>query len=90
LPDLLCVDPKDVHQIWPHAKELIRRLSKRPISATSATLNTTFCAAISLLWLAISDHVEAAATTHLIKTKDKTCVDRDRVCGREQGPLVAV
>jgi hypothetical protein len=69
--DLLCVDPKDVHQIWPQAKELIRKAIEKTDLSDFRDIEYDVLSGDQLLWLAISDHVEAAATTHLIKTKDK-------------------
>jgi hypothetical protein len=71
LPDLLCVDPKDVHQIWPQAKELIRSAIEKTDLSDFRDIEYDVLAGDQLLWLALSDHVEAAATTHLIKTRDK-------------------
>lgn len=63
--DLCCVDPKDVHQIWPQARELIRTAIERTGLSDFADVEKDVLAGDQLLWLAISDHIEAAATTHL-------------------------
>jgi hypothetical protein len=69
--DLFCVDPKDVHQIWPQAKELIRTAIERTDLSDFRDIEYDVLSGDQLLWLAISNRIEAAATTHLIKTKDK-------------------
>lgn len=68
--DLCCVDPKTVHEIWPQAKDLIRAAIEQTGLSEFADIETSILAGDQLLWLAISDHIEAAAVTHLIKAKD--------------------
>lgn len=63
--DLACVNPADVAKIWPLAKDLIRAAIKRTELSDFADIEIEVLAGSQLLWLAISDHVEAAATTHL-------------------------
>jgi hypothetical protein len=72
LIDLLCVDPKEVHQIWPQAKELIRTAIERTDLSDFRDIEYDVLAGDQLLWLAISNHVEAAATTHLTRIRGKT------------------
>ena len=69
--DLLCVDPKDVAQTWPLARELIRAAIERTDLSDFAGVEKQVLSGDQLLWLAISDRVEAAATTHLVKTRGK-------------------
>lgn len=69
--DLLCVDPKNVHEIWPQAKGLIRAAIEQTDLSDFADIECSVLSGDQLLWLAISDHIEAAATTHLIKTRGK-------------------
>jgi hypothetical protein len=69
--DLVCVPPKDVAAIWPHASSLIRAAIERTDLSEFADIEVQVLAGDQLLWLALSDHVEAAATTHLIKTRGK-------------------
>jgi hypothetical protein len=63
--DLLCVDPKNVQEIWPQARGLIRAAIEATGLSDFADVETAVLAGDQLLWLAISDHIEAAATTHL-------------------------
>ena len=63
--DLCCVDPKDVAQIWPLARDLIRAAIDRTGLSDFADIEREVLTGDQLLWLAISDRVEAAATTHL-------------------------
>lgn len=69
--DLVCVPPADVHKIWPQAGELIRAAIEQTDLSEFADLEYDVMSGDQLLWLAISDHIEAAATTHLIKTRGK-------------------
>jgi hypothetical protein len=63
--DLLCVNPADIQKTWPIARDLIRAAIERTELSDFADIEKDVLAGGQLLWLAISDHVEAAATTHL-------------------------
>ena len=63
--DLCCVDPKDVGQIWEYAGPMIRAAIERTNLSDFADIEKDVLAGNQLLWLAVSDHIEAAATTHL-------------------------
>jgi len=69
--DLVCVPPKDVHLLWPQAGPLIRAAIERTDLSDFADIERDVLAGDQILWLALSDHIEAAATTHLIKTRGK-------------------
>lgn len=69
--DLVCVPPADIAGAWPLASSLIRAAIERTKLSEFADIEKQVLAGDQLLWLAISDHVEAAATTHLIKTSGK-------------------
>src|SRR5437868_3850257 len=69
--DLVCVDPKDVHQIWPQARQLIKTAIEHAGLSEFEPIEQQVLSGDQLLWLALSDHIEAAATTHLIKTSGK-------------------
>jgi hypothetical protein len=84
LPDLLCVDPKDVHQIWPQAKDLIRTAIEKTDLSDFRDIEYDVLCGDQLLWLAISTHIEAAATTHLIKTRDKPVLVLTACAGSER------
>ena len=81
--DLLCVDPKNVHQIWPQARGLIRAAIEQTDLSDFADIEKDVLAGWQLLWLAISDRVEAAATTHLIKTRGKPVLIVTAVSGSQ-------
>src|SRR4051812_20427362 len=66
--DLVCADPKTVHQIWPQARQLIKTAIEHTGLSEFSDIEYDVLSGDQLLWLAISDHIEAAATTHLIKT----------------------
>ena len=63
--DLLCVNPADVQKVWPLARDLICAAIERTELSDFADIESDVLAGDQLLWLAISDRVEAAATTHL-------------------------
>lgn len=82
--DLLCVDPKDVAQTWPLARGLIRAAIEQTDLSDFADVEKQVLAGEQLLWLAISDRVEAAATTHLIKTRGKPVLVVTAVSGSQR------
>lgn len=65
--NLVCVDPEQVFDFWPHARSLI----KAAIDATGLSefkdIEDQVLSGDQLLWLAWSGKIEAAATTHLTK-----------------------
>jgi len=73
--DLVCVPPKDVHQIWPQARQLIKTAIEHTGLSEFQDVEYDVLSGDQLLWLVISDHIEAAVTTHLIKTAGRpVCV----------------
>ena len=63
--DLICVDPARVSEFWPFAKWLIKAAIDRTNLSDFADIERQVLAGEQLLWLAWSDRIEAAATTHL-------------------------
>jgi hypothetical protein len=63
--DLICVAPDEVSKVWPYAGPMIRSAIERTELGDFEPLEREVLAGDQLLWLAISDHIEAAATTHL-------------------------
>ncbi len=63
--DLICVDPKEISQVWPYAGNLIRAAIEQTGLSEFEDIERQVFSGDQLLWLAISDHIEAAATTHL-------------------------
>lgn len=82
--DLICADPKQVHQIWHLASPLIKTAIEKTDLSDFADIERDVLSGDQLLWLAISDHVEAAATTHLIKTSGKPVLVVTACSGRER------
>lgn len=62
---LVCVDPARISEIWPAAKGLIRSAIERTGLSEFADIEREVLVGDQLLWLAWSDRIEAAATTHL-------------------------
>lgn len=63
--DLICVDPKEVDQVWPYAGGMIRAAIERTNLSDFADIEKDVMSGDQLLWLAVSDRIEAAATTQL-------------------------
>jgi hypothetical protein len=74
--ELVCVDPKRAHDIWPHISHLIRRAVTRTNLSHSADIEYDVLHGGGLVWLAWDGRtIKAAATTTLIETDaDKVCV----------------
>jgi hypothetical protein len=88
--DLCCVDPKDVSKIWPQARELIRAAIEATDLSDFADIEKQVLSGDQLLWLAISDHIEAAATTHLIKTRGKPVLIVTACAGHQRERWIAL
>jgi hypothetical protein len=69
--DLVCVDPKRIHEIWPHARHLIKSAIERTGLSEFSDIERDVLSGDQLLWLAHGNGIEAAATTHLVKTSGK-------------------
>lgn len=69
--DLVCVNPANIEQIWPQARLLIKAAIEHTGLSDFDHIESQVLSGDQFLWLAISDHIEAAATTHLIKTSRK-------------------
>lgn len=68
--DLVCVDPKNIQQFWPLARDRIRVAIETTGLSPFAETERQVLAGEQLLWLAWSGSIEAAATTHL---SDNVC-----------------
>lgn len=79
--DLVCVDPKRVHEIWPHVFALLKAACRRTGLNAFADIEGDVLAGRSLLWIARNGRtVEAAAATILINSEiGKVCIIT--VCG---------
>jgi hypothetical protein len=64
---LICVDPEKIFDFWPHARPLIKAAIDATNLSDFADIETDVLDGKQLLWLAWSDHIEAAATTHLAR-----------------------
>ncbi|WP_315831124.1 hypothetical protein [Bradyrhizobium prioriisuperbiae] len=74
--ELICVDPRRIHEIWPHAADLIHRAVRRTNLNHTRDIDADVLSGAGLLWLAWNgEAIEAAATTSLIQTDtDKVCI----------------
>jgi hypothetical protein len=86
LPDLICVDPARVDEIWPHVRDRLRAAINRTELSNFEDLEADVFAGMQLVWIAWNGaEIMAVATTQLVKPHDKVCVltacsgyDRDR------------
>ena len=62
---LICVDPAKVSDFWPFARPLIKTALERTRLSNIEDIEADVLQGRQLLWLAWSDHIEAAATTQL-------------------------
>ena len=78
---LVCVDPKQVGEVWPHVSALLKGACCRTRLNAFADIEADILADRSLLWLAWNGGaIESAAATLLIKSEsDKVCIIT--VCG---------
>lgn len=78
--DLICICPDRVSEFWPFAKWLIKAAIDRTNLSDFADIERQVLAGEQLLWLAWSDKIEAAATTHLARNVCTltACSGRDR------------
>ena len=74
--ELICVDPRRIREIWPHAAELIHKAVRRTNLNHARDIEVDVLGGRGLLWLAWNgEAIEAAATTSLIQTDtDKVCI----------------
>ena len=74
--ELVCVDPKRVHEIWSHARHLLKAACRRTELNAFADIEADILSGRSLLWLAWSEGaIEAAAATILINSDvGKVCI----------------
>lgn len=64
-PKLICVAPDRVFDFWRYARPLIKAALDRTKLSNIEDIETEVLDGKQLLWLAWSDHIEAAATTQL-------------------------
>lgn len=69
--ELVCVDPARVAEFWPHVRDLIKAAIDRTGLSDFGDIEADVIQGKQLLWLAYGEGIEAAATTHLIKTEDR-------------------
>jgi hypothetical protein len=74
--ELVCVDPRRAHEIWPHVSPLLRAACRRTGLNAFSDIEDDILAGRSLLWVAWNGRaVEAAAATVLINSEiGKVCV----------------
>jgi hypothetical protein len=77
---LICVDPEQVHLIWPHVTPRLRRAIARTGISAFADIEHEILSGDALLWIAVSGKgsvaaIEAVASTSLQQTDaGKICV----------------
>ncbi len=63
--DLICVDPARITDFWPLARDYIRAAIEKTQLTSFESVERDVLAGDQLLWLAVGNYIEAAATTHL-------------------------
>ena len=73
---LVCIDPKRIHDVWPHVRPLLERACRRTGLNAFAEFEADILAGRSLVWVAWNGSaIEAAASTILINSDlGKVCV----------------
>lgn len=64
---LVCVNPDQIFDFWPHARPLIEAAINATNLSDFADIEAEVLDGKQLLWLAFSDRIEAAATTRLTR-----------------------
>jgi hypothetical protein len=85
-PDLICVDPARVDEMWPHVRDKIRAAVEQTGLSSFADIEADVLRGASLVWIAWDGKdILAAATTELSKPLSKVCTltacaghDRDK------------
>lgn len=77
--ELVCVDPKRVHEIWPNVAPLLRRAIARTGLSAFADIERDILRGHALLWLAISGEGGAAAIDAVASTSLEQA-DAGKVC----------
>lgn len=77
----ICIDPKQVHEFWPHVSPLLQAACRRTGLNAFVDIEADILSGRSLLWLAWNGQaIEAAAATILINSEvGKVCIIT--VCG---------
>jgi hypothetical protein len=80
----VCIDPKQVHEFWPHVSPLLQAACRRTGLNAFADIEADILGGRSLLWIAWSGQaIEAAAATILINSEvGKVCIIT--VCGGQE------
>lgn len=81
LVDIVCIDPKQVSEIWPHVRSLLQEACRRTGLNAFADIEAEILAGRSLLWIAWNGStIESAAATVLINSESgRVCIIT--VCG---------
>ena len=76
MAELVCVDPKQIRRIWPHASHFIKRAILRTGLSDFKEVEDSILDGDGLLWLAWNgEMIEAAASTVLeIANGEKSCI----------------
>lgn len=76
LAELVCVDPKEIRRIWPHASRFIKRAILRTGLSDFREVEDSILDGDALLWLVWNgERIEAAVSTILeVANTKKSCV----------------
>jgi hypothetical protein len=83
LTGLICIDPKDVHQIWPHVSTLLNNATQRCGDWTLSELRTGLHQGAMLLWVTTDGQKIYAALVSALEAVPAGLVCRVVACGGE-------
>jgi hypothetical protein len=73
-PDLICVDPARIGEMWPHVRDKIRAAVEQTGLSSFSDIESDVLRGASLVWIAWNGReILAAATTELSKPRSKVC-----------------
>jgi hypothetical protein len=73
-PELVCVDPARIREVWPHARDKIKLAIETTALSAFEDIEDGILSGEQLLWLAWDgNEILAAAATHITKPLSKVC-----------------
>lgn len=72
---LICVDPARIDEMWPHVRDRIKAAVERTNLSSFDDIEADVLKGLQLVWIAWNgQEILAAATTQLVKLRNKVCV----------------
>ena len=68
MAELICVDPRRVHEVWPHIRDRLQRATERTQASDWADDVDRIMSGDALVWIARDgDQIAAVATTEIVQ-----------------------